>query len=107
MGNSSQLLGKRIRSIRQGRKMSIIDLSDKSGISAKHIGQVERGQSKISVEWLEKLAAALDVNARDILETSHEKNRDALNAEIAALLPKLNEKDTQIVYRLIKMLAER
>lgn len=107
MADSSQLLGKRIRSIRQGHKMSIIDLADKSGISSKHLGKVERGQSKISLECLEKVAVALGVPVKDILEADHEQSRDALNNEITALLPELSDKDTQIVYRLVKMLAGR
>ena len=105
MADTANRLGKRLRSLRNNKKLTLDQLADQSGISAKHIGKVERGESKISVEWLEKIAAALEVDVRDILDAEHEQSRNALVAEITSFLPKLSDKDTQIVYRLVKMLA--
>ncbi len=107
MLDNAQLVGKRIRSLRESRKLSLLKLAELAGISTKHLGKVERGQSKISLECLEKVAGALSVPVKDILDADHEQGRAALTAEITSLLPELSDKDTQIVYRLVKMLAGR
>ena len=98
-------LGKRIRDLRISRKLSQEQLAGMAELSAKYLGEVERGVGNISIERLNKIAGVLGVELRELLENDHERSRTELLAEITRLAPKLTDKDMQIVYRMLKMLA--
>ena len=55
-------LGKRIRTLRRLKKLTIEKLGEKTGISYKFIGEVERGVANPSLDTLAKIAEALGVN---------------------------------------------
>lgn len=107
MDKISKSLGLRIRSLRETRRLSQDALAEKSGMSVKHLGKIERGTVNASVQCLTDIAGALDMPLRDILETEHERSREELLDELAATLPKLSVKDMRIVYRLVNILAGR
>ena len=100
------LVGSRIKSIRVKRKMSQAKIAEASGISSKYLGEVERGEANISIELINRIAAALNAPMSAILENEHERPHQELISEIVTLAPRLNEKDARIAYRMIKMLAE-
>ena len=100
------LVGSRVKSIRVKRKMSQATVAEASGISSKYLGEVERGEANISIELMNRIAAALSAPMAAILENEHERPYQELISEIVALAPRLNEKDARIAYRMIKMLAE-
>lgn len=54
-------LGKNIRKYRNMRGMSQDDLGEKVGCCTSHIGMIENGHSKPSLEILVRIANALDV----------------------------------------------
>lgn len=56
-----QEVGKRIRVLRVARGLSQEELGDRSGLHRSHMGQVERGESNVTMETLLKLGFALDV----------------------------------------------
>lgn len=60
-------IGRRIRTLRQERKMTQEQLAEKAGISLSFIGHIERGSRKLSVETLYKLVDALDCSPGEIL----------------------------------------
>jgi transcriptional regulator with XRE-family HTH domain len=100
-------VGSRVKSLRLKRELSQAQVAETSGISSKYLGEVERGEANISLELITRIATALNAPLSAILDNEHEcldKNR--LHAEIIRLTPHLNEKDAQIVYRLIRMLTE-
>ena len=98
-------LGQRIRGLRLSRKLSQEQLGDMAELSAKYLGEVERGVGNISVERLSKIAGVLGVELRELLDSDHQRSRVELLAEITSLAPKLSDKDLQIVYRMLRMLA--
>lgn len=99
-------IGSRIKSLRVSRKLSQAQVAESSGVSSKYIGEVERGEANISIELIGRIAQALNVPMADIMEHEHERPHQELIAEIIKLAPRLNEKDAQIAYRMIKMLTE-
>lgn len=54
-------LGLRIRELRNERHMSQEELAFKAGISAAHLGQIERALKNPTVDTVAKIAAAMDV----------------------------------------------
>jgi transcriptional regulator with XRE-family HTH domain len=60
-------LGDAIRALRLGRKMSQEALADAAQINRTHMGEVERGKRNISFLSLQRIAAAMNLKAAEIL----------------------------------------
>jgi len=52
--------GKRLRALREGKKLSQLDLELRSGINRTEISRIENGQKNIEFFTIVKLATALD-----------------------------------------------
>lgn len=61
-------LGKRIRQLRKGAGLSQERLGFICGLHRTYIGAIERGEENPSVKTLAKIAAALQVNVRDLFD---------------------------------------
>ena len=66
MNNLPLEFGKRLRTLRTGKKMSQEELSFKAGISPAHLGQIERAEKKPTLETIGKLAEALDISLPEL-----------------------------------------
>ena len=100
-------VGKRIRALRESRKLTQEILSQMAGFTQKYLGEVERGTGNITLELLTKLADALGVSLASIMDNDQEQPKEGLVMEITRMAPLLSEKDAQIVYRMTKMLANQ
>ena len=107
MSDIRKRLGRRIRSLRADLDLSQEELAEKAGISAKYLGEVERGVGNISFDRLSELAAVLGIPLIDLLETEHELPYEELMTEISRILPCLGLKDAKIMYRMLKALTNR
>ena len=56
-----QFLGQRVRELRKQRRLSQAVLGERSQLSGKFIGEVERGDKSISIDSLYKVSVALRV----------------------------------------------
>jgi len=63
-----QQLGTAVRRLRQKRGWSQDVLSDRSGLHRAHIGEIERGETNVTLQTLKTLADALDVKLTELLE---------------------------------------
>src|SRR4051794_12761512 len=59
--------GGRIRSLREAMDLSLRDLSDRSGVSAPMLSQVERGETSPTLVTAERIAAGLDLTLSQLL----------------------------------------
>ncbi len=68
MNNSeiSKLLGENIRVIRKSKNLSQEHIALLASISPAHLGQIERGNKKPTIETISKIANALDVSIIDL-----------------------------------------
>ena len=76
-------LGKRLRELRTKARLSQDQLAEQAGISAKYLGEVERGAVNVSVLILHKLSAVLGVGLAVLMDAS-ETARKALYPLIIA-----------------------
>jgi XRE family transcriptional regulator, regulator of sulfur utilization len=65
-----KVLGSRVRTLRVERGWSQEALGERSGLSGKFIGEVERGEKSISVDSLYRVSVALRVPLRDLVDIS-------------------------------------
>ena len=61
-------LGQRVRALRKQRALSQERLGDRSGLSGKFIGEVERGEKSISIDSLYRVSVALEVPLRQLTD---------------------------------------
>src|SRR3954453_7941797 len=54
-------VGSRIRALREGMGYSLLDLADRSGVSAPMLSQVERGETSPPLVTATRIAAGLDL----------------------------------------------
>ena len=65
--DSIKHVGLRLKSLRTGKNLTQEDLEELSGINARYISAIERGQINITLITLEQLAEGLDVQLIDLL----------------------------------------
>lgn len=61
-------LGATVRRLRQEQGWTQDVLSDRSGLHRAHIGEIERGQTNITLQTLKTLADTLHVRMTDLLK---------------------------------------
>jgi transcriptional regulator with XRE-family HTH domain len=61
-------VGRRIRSLRKGRGLSLLALAERCGLSPNAISKIERGENSPTVSSLRRLANGLDVSVIDLFK---------------------------------------
>jgi transcriptional regulator with XRE-family HTH domain len=65
--NGRALFAKNLRRLRLQRRISQEALADKAGIHRTYMSSVERAQRNVSIDNIFRIAAALDVDVRELL----------------------------------------
>src|ERR671923_316399 len=68
-----KFLGQRLRALRKQRALSQERLGDRSGLSGKFIGEVERGEKSISIDSLYRVSVALEIPLRELTDVRSDK----------------------------------
>jgi len=68
MGDINEEVGFNIRRIRERRALSQEELGALAGLHRAYVGQIERGEKNIGLKNLEKLARALNVPVRTVVD---------------------------------------
>jgi XRE family transcriptional regulator, regulator of sulfur utilization len=83
-------LGDRLRNLRKERGLSQQRLGQRSGLSGKFIGEVERGEKSVSVDSLYHVSVALDIPLRDLTDMGPTRRSKGTNPEVEKLLALLS-----------------
>lgn len=70
------ILGENIRKKRKDKNLTMKELGIRIGLSEQAIGNYERGDREPSIDILNKIANALDVNIYDLLDTTRRQSND-------------------------------
>ena len=97
-----KLLGNRIKSLRVQKGLSQDKLGELSGMNGKYLGEVERGNSNISITNLSKLADVLEIPFLSLLTIEHEQNRVELVKELHQMIDAADDSQLKIIYRVIE-----
>jgi transcriptional regulator with XRE-family HTH domain len=106
MMDTKTLLGKRIRSLRRLNDLSQEQLSEQANISAKYIGEVERGKANLTIDFLERISITLNVDLPDLFDFHHELRRGELKKAINSLIKDANDQSLQIIFRVLKSILK-
>ena len=67
---TNEKIGIKIRILRNKLNMSQEKLGELAGLSTNSISTIERGQSKPSIDTLEKIAIALNIELKELVDVS-------------------------------------
>ena len=102
-----------VREIRRARHLSQRQLAGRMQVPRTYISKIENGKAIPTLSSLERLAAALDVDVRQLVRDarSHREEEvasilsDPLLAEIAAMLPRLEPLHRSLLFGAVREMA--
>ena len=97
-----KLLGNRIKSLRVHKGLSQDKLGEFAGLNGKYLGEVERGNSNISITNLSKISDVLDVPFLSLLNTEHEQDRAELVKELHQMIDGADDGQLKTIYRVLE-----
>lgn len=106
MKTTKELLGSRIKELRKAKKLTQEELAELIGVEPQHMSRLEIGKSYPSLDRLEKMAIALDVQLRDFFEYMHLEDTAERVDNLLELTKELSEEQQKIVYKLVQILKE-
>ena len=103
MKSTKELLGGRIRELRKGLKMSQESLSEKIDVDPRYVSRIELGKCFPSLETLENISRALNVEMRDLFDYGNPSGKIDCQAEISSLIESAeDEQQKQLIVRITK-----
>ena len=105
MSGIAQDLGERIRQLRNQREMSQEELAFKAGISAAHLGQIERALKSPTIETIGKISGALNVPLTMLFSDEYEplELESITINKINAQLLTMSAEDQKDILRIIRI----
>jgi CheY-like chemotaxis protein/DNA-binding Xre family transcriptional regulator len=97
LGDLKQLFGTAIKSKRSELGISQEELADRAGLHRTYVSDVERGARNLSLESIEKLAAALDLSISGLFERASDP--DTVKQEVEILLVEDMPRDIELTQR--------
>lgn len=103
MKTTKELLGNRIKRLRKLRGLSQEELSEKVDIDPKHLSRIEVGRGFPSLDTLERLADALNVELKDFFEFTHETpSPRELKETLTGLLKEVDEERLRLLVKIVR-----
>ena len=99
-------MGRSVKARRQALGWTQEELGEASGLHASYVGQIERGQKKVSLDTLMRLAAALRCTAASLLEEAPPRGA-GWSAKIDALLRDKPDREKELLYSTLKHMARQ
>lgn len=98
------LLGKRIKELRNKKGLTQDKLAEMIDIGERNLSKIECGTNFIKADTLSKLLTALDVEARELFDYGHHKNKEALQKE---LIDGINNEtlNVELLYKIYKSIS--
>lgn len=66
---SRQIIGKKIKQLREERNLTLEQLADLLGTDRQHVWNIEAGRKNITLDYLDKIAEALKVSQSEFINT--------------------------------------
>lgn len=95
-------LGTRVKNKRLELNLTQEQLAETVDLSAVYIGQIERGERKMTIDTLVKLANSLNASIEELLKDSTSKNINARLNELVNIAKELDTSDIDKVIDVIK-----
>lgn len=106
MKTTKELLGGRIKELRKLRRLSQEQLAEKVNIDPKHLSRIEVGRGFPSLDTLENLAKALNVELKDFFEfANNTPNKKELKGTLNSLFKDADEERLRLLVKIVRAVA--
>lgn len=95
-------IGQKIRKMRKAHGLSQEELAEKVTISTTHMSHIETGNTKLSLQVLVDIAAALEVRTDDLLNDTSALSTSTAMDEIISILNRCTAKEAKIIADVIR-----
>lgn len=102
MKTTKHLLGSRVKELRKMRGFSQEQLADRVDVDPKYISFIECGRNAPSLETMEKIAIALQVEIKDLFEFQHLQAGGVKEEELEQLLAGADEEKRKTLLKIIR-----
>jgi transcriptional regulator with XRE-family HTH domain len=107
MDETVKLFGKRLRKIRRTATLTLERAAEKAGLSAKFIGEIERGEKRPSFDAILALAKAFDVPAKLFFYyDGEETDTKVLRRRIDTILVGCSTQQLQQAYKVLHAMID-
>lgn len=97
-------VGRIIKVRRKARGLSQEKLAEATGLHAKYLGSVERGETNLTLSNLARIAAGLKCNIADLFSRGRSSDTNEVLAEVITLLEDKNERFLLMLLKVLKAL---
>jgi len=107
MANEMKQFGEHLRVLRKARGLSQAQLGERADMNDKYLGEIERGEGNPSLDVLQKLAKALDIDLASLVGDEVARlGRDELRAEAGRHIDRLSVDQLRGVVRMFRLQAK-
>jgi len=103
--NEKQLLGKRIKRLRNRLGLTQDALAEHVQISPKYLSNIEQGRENPTIDTLLRLALSLKVEPWEMFMFEQESDTKTLQEKIRALLDEAKEDQLRLIVKLLRAAA--
>ena len=96
-----QMIGVRIKDIRNRRGFTQEELAEKVDINPKYLSSIERGNENPTLNTLIKLSESLDVNLNDIFHQIEIEDLEKIKKLLISLLEEADDDQLKLAYRIL------
>lgn len=100
-------LGIKIKKSRLEKNLTQEALAELAKISTPYMGQIERGEKRLSLENFVNIANALNCSTDELLRQSMENNNVAQLSEIKQILQNVSSKEAEKITEILKILYSK
>lgn len=99
-------LGEKIKKERMRNRLTQEMLAEMADITSSYVGQIERGERKVTLSKLVRIANVLNVSVDYLLSDHIELTDDNLQVEIKNAMNNMEEKDKHMIIDIIKIIND-
>ncbi len=101
MATLSELVGKRIKEIRESKGIKQNELAELIDIEPTNLSKLEKGVHLPKEETMQKITRALKVNVKDLFDFEHFQSREELLSNISQILQTADESEIRFIYKVL------
>ncbi len=101
MSNIKKLFGLRIKELREQKGLNQEQLAELIDFESRHLSRIETGKSFTTIENIEKIASALNVDIDSLFKFKHEKESSVLKKEIFDIVNNADKDRIRLIYKLL------
>lgn len=93
--------GARIKEIREQKGLNQEQLAEIIGLESRHLSRIETGKSFTTLENIEKIATALNVDINTLFTFRHKQDKSVLISDINNYLEKADKEHLELAHKIL------